>query len=433
MAHTTHLSTSQAIFAFLLLLCPCTAYSEYDPSQPLVLSSKATIYQQTGNYLHIDPLQLLRPAFCAPSSSTVSSHRSGNLSGCPSVSPFSWHGSSIWSTMAHTTHLSTSQVCKNFPLYAKKSDDPFLLLLPCQQVLCEIVADCFSMALLLLCSGDVETNPGPTTRTEALLELQNLPSNPSEQTEVLFRLLKDLQARSVQSAKGQAELVNDVKAIKVGQKNIETKMECIQKRLDNLEEKTNVLDHLHDEMTGIQASAQAQTTRLDSLLMRVDELEDRSRRNNLIFHGIRDFRESWEQSESRIREALTGVIDSLPDTAIERAHRISHYTPNKCRPIVVKFTNTKIKDKVFSMRAQLKEKGISISEDFSPATRHVRKKLIEYAKSQPQPCPFQLRYTKLIMNKKQFVYDPATDTVNEHAPYEPRDNGGHANSQHVPS
>ncbi|XP_072141072.1 uncharacterized protein [Dermacentor andersoni] len=98
-----------AIFAFLLLLCPCTAYSEYDPSQPLVLSSKATIYQQTGNYLHIDPLQLLRPAICAPSSSTVSSHRSGNLSGCPSVSPFSWHRSSIWSTMAHTTHLSTSQ------------------------------------------------------------------------------------------------------------------------------------------------------------------------------------------------------------------------------------------------------------------------------------------------------------------------------------
>ncbi|XP_054933706.1 uncharacterized protein [Dermacentor andersoni] len=108
-----------AIFAFLLLLCPCTAYSEYDPSQPLVLSSKATIYQQTGNYLHIDPLQLLRPAICAPSSSTVSSHRSGNLSGCPSVSPFSWHRSSIWSTMAHTTHLSTSQSKTSMTLEAK--------------------------------------------------------------------------------------------------------------------------------------------------------------------------------------------------------------------------------------------------------------------------------------------------------------------------
>ncbi|XP_070393325.1 uncharacterized protein [Dermacentor albipictus] len=101
--------TQQVIFALLLLLCPCTAYSEYDSSQPLLLSSKATIDQQTGNYIHIDPLQLLRPAFCAPSSSTVSSHRSGNLSGFPSVSTLSWHGSSIWSTMAHTAHLSTSQ------------------------------------------------------------------------------------------------------------------------------------------------------------------------------------------------------------------------------------------------------------------------------------------------------------------------------------
>lgn len=47
----------------------------------------------------------------------------------------------------------------------------------------------------------------------------------------------------------------------------------------------------------------------------------------------------------------------------------------------------------------------------SPATRYVRKKLIEFAKNQPEAPPFQLRYNKLVINRRQYTYDTATESV----------------------
>ncbi|CAN7952180.1 unnamed protein product, partial [Ixodes pacificus] len=294
-----------------------------------------------------------------------------------------------------------------------KNDNRYLLLLPCPQVLCEIAYDCFSTVLLLLRSGDVEMNPGPLTRSEALLDIECLPDEPSEQMAVLFNLLKDLQARSIQSARSQTDLPADVKAIKAGQKSIETKIGCIQKRLDELEEKTNSLDHFGQDIASVQDSVKTLTAQHDSLQVRLGELEDRSRRDNLIFHGIPDSRESWEQSEAKVKDALAGVIDTFPENAIERAHRLGPYLPNKCRPIIVKFSGYKIRDRILSARTKLKEKNVAVSEDFSPATRSARKKLVDFAKNQPGAPPFQLRYNKFLLNKKQYVYAAKIDNVVE--------------------
>ncbi|CAN7951550.1 unnamed protein product, partial [Ixodes pacificus] len=265
------------------------------------------------------------------------------------------------------------------------------------------------MFWLLLRCGDVEANPGPHTRSGTLLEVDTLPDEPSEQMAVLFHLLKDLQARSVQSA----ELVVDVKSIKAGQKNIETKIGHIQKRLDALKEKTMVLDSFNTNLAEIQDSVKVLTTQHDSMQSRLDELEDRSRRDNLLFYGIPDSRESWEQSEAHVKRILTNVLDTLPENSIERAHRLGSLTPNKCRPIIVKFSGYKIKDKILSARAKLREINVTVSEDFSPATRNARRKLLEFAKNQPGSPTFQLRHNKLVINKKQYVYDLAAESVVE--------------------
>lgn len=63
------------------------------------------------------------------------------------------------------------------------------------------------MASLLLCSGDIEENPGPTTRSEALLEVESLPHNPAKLMKIVFQLLKDIHLRSSQSSKCQTELI----------------------------------------------------------------------------------------------------------------------------------------------------------------------------------------------------------------------------------
>lgn len=286
------------------------------------------------------------------------------------------------------------------------------------------------MFRLLLRCGDVEVNPGPHSRSGTLLEVDTLPDEPSEQMAVLFHLLKDLQARSVQSAQSQVELVADVKSIKTGQKNIETKIGHIQKRLDALEEKTKVLDNFNTNLVEIQDSVKVLTTQHDSMESRLDELEDRSRRDNLLFYGIPDSRESWEQSEAHVKSILTNALDTMPENSIERAHRLGPLTPNKCRPIIVKLSGYKIKDKILSARAKLREINVTVSEDFSPATRIARRKLIEFAKNLPQSPTFQLRHNKLVINKKQYVYDMATESVVELAPQRAPDNPQPSTSAH---
>lgn len=76
------------------------------------------------------------------------------------------------------------------------------------------------------------------------------------------------------------------------------------------------------------------------------------------------------------------------------------------------------------------EKEVSVSEDFSPSTRHARKKLYEFAKTHTDD--FQIRYNKLVMNKKQYIYNPVTDTVSAiAAPVAPVNH--HGSAAHPPS
>lgn len=60
-------------------------------------------------------------------------------------------------------------------------------------------------------------------------------------------------------------------------------------------------------------------------------------------------------------------------------------------------------------------RNVSVTEDFSPATRLVRKKLVQFAKSQPNSPSFKLKYNRLLLNDTYYSYDPVTDTVLEAA------------------
>ncbi|XP_077520560.1 uncharacterized protein LOC144130931 [Amblyomma americanum] len=266
------------------------------------------------------------------------------------------------------------------------------------------------MLFLLLHSGDVETNPGPNTRSESALENLSFLSEPSEQMAAIFNLLKDVHACSVQSAKNQAKLAADIKAIKASQKSIENKIGRIQERLDTLEEKTDVLDQFAVKPTYVQNSLQAPSTQHDSLQTRLYELEDRSRCNNLLFRDIPDSRKSWKETEDSVKDTLTG-IDNLPDLSIECTHRLCQYSPSKCRPIIVKFNNFKLKECVLSTRSKLKDKCITVSEDFSPATRIARIKLVEFTKNLPGSPSFQLRYNKITVNEKLYTNNASTDSI----------------------
>lgn len=76
---------------------------------------------------------------------------------------------------------------------------------------------------------------------------------------------------------------------------------------------------------------------------KIDDLENRSRRSNLLFYGIRHTGESeyWEMSEqivTKFRQDKLGASTA----SIARAHRLGRFSNERTRPIIEKFFNKKI-------------------------------------------------------------------------------------------
>ncbi|GFR95864.1 SH3 domain protein [Elysia marginata] len=63
---------------------------------------------------------------------------------------------------------------------------------------------------------------------------------------------------------------------------------------------------------------------LEQLEHKIDDLESRQKRNNLIFHGIQqtDSRETWEECEKKIKKAIAEKLEISEEIKIDRAHRL---------------------------------------------------------------------------------------------------------------
>lgn len=76
-----------------------------------------------------------------------------------------------------------------------------------------------------------------------------------------------------------------------------------------------------------------------------------------------------------------------------------------------KFSSFKSKENILSQKSKFETAGVSVGEDSCRATRQSRKQLIESGKASGET--YSLRATKLIINKKKYVYCTATDSVCE--------------------
>lgn len=258
------------------------------------------------------------------------------------------------------------------------------------------VCECVHVAKLLFLGGDVELNPGPPK-----------PDPSVQHTEVLSaieRLTQHLDERH-------DNLLEAIEEVKNNQKILDGKVSDLTTRLSNLEEKVNAFDNLADESHLECLVSSAVRCENAALRARLDDYEDRSRRDNLIFYGVTDTAaETWSETEQKVREVLSSSFNlQLSEEAISRAHRLGSFVTDKCRPVIVRFTSFKTKDTIFFQKAKLRSTNISISEDFCKATRTARKKLIEFGKASGEQ--FSLKYNKVVINKKNYVYCSVTDSV----------------------
>lgn len=108
---------------------------------------------------------------------------------------------------------------------------------------------------------------------------------------------------------------------------------------------------------------------VDLLDREFDRHEMRRRRKMLLLHGLPE-----EKSEDTSARVNTIVADHLNFTnflssSIKSSYRLGRPVDNKPRPIVIKFTDSAVRDKVWFAKTKLKGTGYTQSE-FLTRTRH---------------------------------------------------------------
>ena len=119
------------------------------------------------------------------------------------------------------------------------------------------------------------------------------------------------------------------------------------------------------------------------------DLEDRSRRCNLVFYNFTEappnVTENCERMVLNLLNALQ-IFDGEETVWIERAHRLGRRMPGnvKPRPVIVCFSYYKQKQEIIKNGAQFKNSTINVSEDFSRETLEEHKKLCTYGANAKQ-------------------------------------------------
>ncbi|KAK3931679.1 LINE-1 retrotransposable element ORF1 protein [Frankliniella fusca] len=93
---------------------------------------------------------------------------------------------------------------------------------------------------------------------------------------------------------------------------------------------------------------------IDQLVIQLDELEQYGRRNNLRIFGVQE--NGNEDTDAIVEEVTSKMNVSLPDSAIDRSHRIRSKGAFP-RPIIVKFTSYAYSSEVFFNKKKLSLMG----------------------------------------------------------------------------
>ena len=164
--------------------------------------------------------------------------------------------------------------------------------------------------------------------------------------------------------------INELKeSLEFSQNDYDDKFKNMGDKIQKLEEKINLMK---EELHVIQTTKPSWPIETDAKLI---DQEDRSRRNNLRFEGIKEHEnESWEDCKNKVYDLLENKVEmDIENVIIERAHRTRKKNKNRWRPIVAQFPFYKDKMNILKNCKMLKNTRFSIFEDFCRETAVIRK------------------------------------------------------------
>lgn len=212
------------------------------------------------------------------------------------------------------------------------------------------------------------------------------------------------------SCKNQIDMLMEV----IGKKDniisaLSEKVGKLTSEVEHLKKCYSFLSNETSEIKTVQSAEVDKTHKqLEYLDAKTQDLEDRSRRNNLVIFGVpeaaNDLNEDCDKLICNLLQKHK-VIDNeeAHPGLLERAHRLGKkkHEQEKPRPIIVCCGS--FKDKQYILRNSNKLKGtqFSISEDFSKATLAIRRELVNKGKEAKNENPaiqgFQVKYKRLVI------------------------------------
>ena len=303
-----------------------------------------------------------------------------------------------------------------------------------------------ALSLLLVVSGDVESNPGPGSGQEPLasqkpqtrqrqlsfaqvtasppvLPVQQSPvltPKPRYQRQPAAKGRGHTGAHTDQTGSSQTECTSQdiMKCLQDMRSEMRVNFLSINSKVDEINAVINDLQIKNEELKQENIKLNAEMSKLTS---KIDNLEGHSRRNNVRITGIDgNSNENWSATEEKVRSFLSHELNlpELENVEIERAHRLKTGENNKAT-IIVKFLRFKDRDTVIRQARRVlgRNSPYHVHEDFTDRVRHHRRELGKRLAEARQNGLFaSLQYDKLIVDSTMYGYDECKQTIYEIGP-----------------
>ena len=276
--------------------------------------------------------------------------------------------------------------------------------------------------LLLRQCGDVELNPGPpipgppgppgpsatpgSSRTlrQQTLNARHLSSSPtrsqsdsSSSTPSREPTIADVMARlsTLESLdKKVDQLVGDVKFLRDSCLTLQNDVKDIRNECDNLREE-NI--ELRNQNTRLEK-------RMEAMEKKTDDLECRSKRNNILIHGFhRREGETAQELVDNVREFFTDKLELGKAIPFDRLHRLNSKPTS---PVIGCCSSFRDKLQVMKAKGKLRGTDVYIGEDFSLRVREIRRRLTPHLKNaRDQNRRVRMVFDHLVIEGKKFTVD----------------------------
>ncbi|KAH6939678.1 hypothetical protein HPB50_020431 [Hyalomma asiaticum] len=170
----------------------------------------------------------------------------------------------------------------------------------------------------------------------------------------------------------QARIGQDIAALSA-------KVSSFDDRLTKLESLATSSKDIAQRLHDLEQTAITLKSTIEKVDMKNDDLENRSRRNNLVIHGLL---EPPQETPDTLLASVTGLLSDklgVHCDVIERCHRLGARRHDKGRPVIIKLLDHRLKLEILKNSRKLKHTNIFINEDFSARVRLLRRNLWQHS------------------------------------------------------